>query len=228
MAASPHSNPLAGRGSRAGMSLLELTISLALLSIVMLGVFHATERGLGVFRQSTANGEISVRAARALGRVLRELLAADGSTFNPPLTPPVVGPNLGNPGARYQSAIDFQAGAIVWGPQSEVRWQLEEGETANDVDDDGDGLVDEGSLVLLRNAGAADELAVVLANGVSELFEGELPNNLDDNGNGLVDEPGFCLDRDGNVLNVRLSLERMGPDGRLIVRSQEAAIAVRN
>lgn len=216
------------RVRESGFTLIELLISLTLLSIVMIGVFHATDRGLDLFQQSSASGDVSSRAARAASRISRELLGADSGTFAPALTPPVVGVNTGNSGVSFRNAIDYQAGAVVTGDLTAVQWEIAPGELANDADDDGDGIVDEGSVVLIRDAGGASERRIVLANGVRELFEGEVANNADDNGNGLVDEPGFCLDRDGDVLTIRLSLERTGPSGAPIVRSHEIAITVRN
>jgi hypothetical protein len=65
-------------------------------------------------------------------------------------------------------------------------------------------------------------------NGVREALEGEAFNGLDDNGNGLVDERGLAIELDGDVLTVHLSLERRGPDGAPIVRTQQTSVRLRN
>ena len=73
-----------------------------------------------------------------------------------------------------------------------------------------------------------NEQRTVLVNGVSAFLEGELANGTDDNTNGIIDERGLCFDLEGDTLNVRLSLERVGPGQRLIVRTQTVSIALRN
>jgi len=96
------------------------------------------------------------------------------------------------------------------------------------LDNNGNGLVDEGRLVLRRNPGAASEQVTVLLTGVAEFLEGEIGGNLiDDNGNGLVDEPGFCLVVGGQI-TAHLTLLRPGPDGRVLARTMETSVAPRN
>ena len=55
---------------------------------------------------------------------------------------------------------------------------------------------------------------VVLCHDVRELLAGETANGLDDNGNGLIDEPGFLTIRNGDLLELSLSLEEQVPGVR--------------
>jgi hypothetical protein len=68
----------------------------------------------------------------------------------------------------------------------------------------------------------------VLTHWVRELLEGEEENGIDDNGNGLVDERGFCVERFGETLVVRLTLQRADAEGHLLTRTAVTSTRVRN
>ena len=81
---------------------------------------------------------------------------------------------------------------------------------------------------LVRSPDAADELRTVLARRVRRLAEGEIANVADDNGNGLNDESGFCLQRQGDVMRVFLTLEDIDGNGRRVTRSVSTSFRIRN
>ncbi len=213
---------------RAGLSLLEALFAVALATVFLGGLAHAMQRGLALVRENTTAGDVNARTGRAIRRIVKEILPTDAGAFVPDLLPPQVGPNLGSSVVTYSCPVGFANGAVQWTPPRTIQWEIAPGELDNGLDDDGDGRVDEGSAVLVRNVGQADEQRVVLVNDVREYFEGETPNGQDDNGNGLVDERGLCFDRAGDVVNVRLTLERTGPDGRAVARSQQTSLTTRN
>ena len=211
----------------AGFTLIEMSISVVLLSIIIGGMALAVDRGRGVFRETTANHDLDSRSARTMNRILRELLGFRENSLNPNLASPNGGP------VTWSSTLDFTiaagwAGGVVPGTITRIALELENGELDNGVDDNSDGLVDERAVVLIQNVGLANEARTVLVGGVSELAEGEVFNGLDDNGNGLVDEAGLAFDIEGGSLNVRLSIERLGPSGDLIQRSQATSVVARN
>ena len=106
--------------------------------------------------------------------------------------------------------------------------ELAPGELDNGIDDNGNGLIDEGVLVRIENPGLANEQRSIFARGVSEYLEGETGDGTDENGNGLVDEGGLSFSRSNGSLQIALSLERIGPDGELMVRTLETSVALRN
>lgn len=214
--------------SASGAGLLEVVVAATLTMLVLGAVVQSTDRGLGAFRQGSANNEIEVRAARAMSRLVRELLGSSSGIVQPNLTTPPGAATVWSSVLDYRIGESYADGAVVWSEPRRLAWELAPGETDNDLDDDGDGLADQGALVLVLDAGAPEEQRVVLVNGVREWFEGESANGLDDNGNGLVDERGLAFALAGDVLTIRLSLERRGPDGRTIVRSQQTSIRLRN
>ena len=213
---------------RAGFTMLELTIAGTLLIVVLGGLGVALQRGLGMFRQSTANQETDGRLDRALERIQRELLGASANSLAPDLTTVVGNPTTWSNALEFQLATGWAGGAQTLGDVQRIELRLDRGELDNGLDDDGDGLVDDQEVVLIRDFGGLDEQEVVLFTDVAEFLEGEDPGDGDDdNGNGLEDESGLAFDLDGDTLNVRLTVGRNGPQG-LILRTRTASLSLRN
>jgi hypothetical protein len=177
---------------------------------MMLGSTSVRLFGAGVTQASVEAG-----ARRALDRLSRELTSARaGSLESLPASP------------LWQDGIDFDRvrsmraadGRITWS-SNRVEFRHEPEEADDGLDNDGDGLVDEGLLVLVQDAGGPEEHETVLAHGVREYLEGELPNGLDDNGNGLIDERGATFERVGGDLCLHLTLEARDREGRLVTRT---------
>jgi len=209
---------------RAGWTLVETTLGLALFALVGASFLGASQRGWSAYRRSAANASVDAQVTRTLARITRELVYAGAQRLDPPQP---VAP-LGAASLEFQVPVDFAGPVTVWGALTRMAFEREPGELDNGVDDDGDWLVDEGQVVLTRDVGSLDERRVVLARGVRERLAGEDANAVDDNGNGLVDEPGLCFERRGETLVVRLSLVRVGPDRELMVRTLESTITLRN
>ena len=128
----------------------------------------------------------------------------------------------------FAQAVDFVGGAVVWSDPQRLTFESAPGDPADGVDNDGNGLVDDGRVVWIRNPGLADEERVVLCSSVLALAAGEVADNLlDDNGNGLVDEPGLSFAFDGNRLIVELSLGYVDDAGVVQAETSQRSIALR-
>lgn len=211
-----HSSP-----RRAGFTLVEMAIAVALFLLLMSSAIVAARGGMEAFRSSQDLSDLETRARRALDRAVFELLAVGSSELAPNPTG-----SFGTDALEYRQAVGLDGTAPVWGELRALALEPAEGELDDGVDNDGNGLVDDGELVLIRDVGGADQ-RIVLCRGVRELAEGEAPNGADDNGNGVIDEAGFNVHRVGNVLFVRLSLEEAVPTGS-VVRTLETSIRIRN
>ncbi len=212
----PHST------ARAGFSLLEVMVSTTILLMVFGGVLTVSTRSRDAFQRSVANAEVLSLSRGALDRIAGELVAARVDNLVPAVTTA-----LGSSSIEFDVAQDWVAGAAQWG-RVRISWVRSPAELDNGIDDDGNGLIDEGDVVRVSDPGGPDEQSVVLVRGVSELFPGEQSNLADDNDNGLVDEAGLCFTVDGRTVGLRLSVERLGPDGRLLARSFETRVVLRN
>lgn len=213
------------RSHESGLSLTELMIALGVLSMVMGGIVTASLSGQGAYQRGISNTDLETRVNRAMERIVRDLSSANSGALSPPAAD-------GDDHLEFQRPADSIDGHIVWGPVTRYAFELMSGELDNGLDDNGNGLVDEGSLVRIEDPDGPDEKRLVIANRVSELLEGELPNGLDDNGNGLVDEAGlnFTLEVGSgtNALVVRLSLQAVGPNGQTFSRTAQTRVALRN
>ena len=206
------------------MTIVETMISMSILVVVLGSVLNATQKGQGAYEQQMADNAIQSKAGRGLNRVLLEMSGCRAASLNPNNPLPPVGSDF----IEFQRSEGYVAGAVQWGPVIRIGFELEDSEMDNGIDDDRDGLVDEGVVVRIENPRQIDEERRVLFRGVRRFLQGEAGNGGDDNGNGLADEAGLCFERDGNVLIVRLSLEGVGPSERLVTKTVESSIQIRN
>lgn len=208
-----------------GFSLVELMIGLAILLGVIAPLAFAGTRGLALFQESGERLEVRARAQGTLGRAAREILGASSSGFVPAMVPP--GPRWTDDLA-FQRADGYAAETVaLTGPIRLLR-ELVPGETDDGTDENGNGLIDEGRLVMVTAEGQPDEQRIVLGTGIAEILEGEVLNGIDDNGNGLIDEAGFCVAREGQLLVLRLTALKAVPDRAPIQHTETISVAIRN
>lgn len=210
------------RTDRSAFTLIELTVCLTILGTILtaLGWFQISSQSS--YRQTAARAEAEGRARHAAVRVMEELTGVGTNTLVPDPTS-----NFGTSTIVFQKPTAVTvAGVITWSASSRLELQNDE---ANDgVDNDGDGLIDERKLVLVRNVGTAAEKTIVLCNGVPELAPGEFGNNIDDDGDGIVDEAGFNVQRTGDLLRISLTVERALSDGTTVESTISNSLVLRN
>ncbi len=147
--------PISGRerssqGKNAGFTLVEIVIA----TTIVTGVFAAA---LGLVVSGSQAVESGVRDTRLRNQV-REVLSRIERDLRSARVEAVVDPAV----LRFRKfhgsyedghgSFDFDEGEIRWDlvPLQTYRWEPESNELLNGKDDDFDGLVDEGRLVLLR------------------------------------------------------------------------------
>jgi len=212
------------RRARGGFALTELGMSILLLGSMMLMAGFAADRGLGVLRQHRGEQQLIGSVQRTLQRVTRELEFGGLGAMTPRNASPLWADNLS---FRICRGYDDDAAALAWSAERLLRLEYEPGEADDGMDNDGDGLIDEGQLVWIENEGTADEQRIVIAHGVAEYQQGETLDGDDDNGNGLVDERGFTLTFEDELVTVRLSLQTAGANG-VITKTLETSVSVHN
>lgn len=209
-------------GARGGFTLVELSVALVLLSVIGGMFFLTTESTSNATRTGVAVAELDARAQRVLERVCESLKSSSADLVTPQAVAPFYGTQL-----DFKRGLGAdEDGEILWGPLE--RFELQYDEADNDLDDDGDGLVDEGRLVWIENPGAAGERRAVLCEGVREYLAGETFDGNDQNGNGLIDERGFALDFDGKRVTVRLTLMARDGQGHPLASTVQRSVAFRN
>lgn len=208
---------------RRGFSLVELTIVVLLLGLVLGSVALVAGSSDRMYRTESVHSLLEAQVGMAMQHVTEDLRSAAIDTLAPP---PQEG--VGSSSVQYVQATGIVGDQIQWSPLRRLELELEMGELDDGLDNNHNGLVDERRLVLIEDPGGPSERRRVLTRWVSERLEGEVENGLDDNGNGLVDEPGFVLELEGESVTIRLTLERMTPEGALLRRTAVSSVHPRN
>lgn len=209
-------------GSRGGFTLLEVLIAVTLLSLMVSAVVTtggSMDRAYGT-ADAVAEGEQRVHTA--MERVEEILARADASS----ITPAVVAP-FSSTWIEFQPVTGYADGSLQWGSTERLELEPNPADPDNGLDDDGNGIVDDCRLVWTRDVGGPGERRTVLCTQVAEFLEGETFDAVDENGNGLTDERGFCVEGDGGVRVVRLTIEIPGPGGMRVRRTVERTLAPR-
>lgn len=209
---------------RAGFTLVEMTVAAALLVLLLSSALMAARGGMGAFRATQDASDVETRVRRALDRVVFELLSAARSELLPAYDD--LDGDFGTDDLSFAKVIGLDGTTPLYGPVHRLAFEYAPGESNDGLDNDGNGLIDDGVLVLTRDVGGTEH-RVVLCRGVREFLEGEVADGGDNNANGVSDEAGFNVHRVGEVLFVRLSLEAPGETGT-IVRTLETSVRLRN
>jgi prepilin-type N-terminal cleavage/methylation domain-containing protein len=210
-------------GEPAGLTLLEILFSMTIFSIVVSAAYALLFTGVDTYGMGMTISELERHAARVLDQIVDELSVSGLETTSPKPAPPSSSPSV-----LFQASAGFSAGTAQWAPARSVTLEYAPDDPNDGVDNNGNGMVDEGVVVLRENVGLGNERRIELTRWVREFLEGELPNGIDDNGNGLIDERGLSFDVSGDVWTVRLTLERRDSKGRVIVKTVETSVKSRN
>jgi len=212
----------AGARARRGLSLLEVLIAMSMLFVMMSAVWQISTGATDAYRDVSIAANLSTRAHQTLDRLAQELSNAGRAGLAPQFTP-----LFGADSLSYRRSEGY-AGGVIWSDELRIELQRDPGDADDGIDNDGDGLIDEGMLAWITDPGGPEEHQVVQCHWIAEYLEGELPNGIDDNGNGLIDERGLSFELQGQILTIRLTLERAVPGGRKITKTVSTSVKVVN
>ena len=209
--------------SRGGFTLVEFSVSILVLTTFMGAAILVTKTGSQAVDSVRINTNLENRLRRVLERGADELM----STGEAVLFPDPEG-DEGSETLDFRRAVGINGSNVLWGSLSSLDFQYEEGELDDGIDNNGNGLIDEGMVVLTLDKGTGNDRRIVLCHGVSEWGLGEAPSNADDNGNGVEDEMGFNIQRVDDLLYLRLTLEALDSQGTLVQRAMTTSVRLRN
>lgn len=161
------------RTRSSGLTLVEMSISLVILGVVLGSLYSVLQTANGAFSENALQMNLESRGARAIARAISALRVADQASVNAIPTPP-----LSAVGVTFQANEGYGSTEVGWStPQrvefdaaagrlmltrdpglpseSEIPWgsgvpALLEGELANGLDDNGNGLIDEPGFCVVR------------------------------------------------------------------------------
>lgn len=215
---------LAHRRKKRGTTLIDMMIGMTLLAIVLGSIATAGNSGTSLFQSGVVRSQLEVQATRTMNKLRQQLLVSEIESIAGIAQAPFWDNQV-----VFDQPEGFSSDVGMLGTRStRIEFRYEDGELDDGIDNDSDGKIDEGVVVMTRDFGGPEEQEVVLCRDVREYLEGELPNGLDDNGNGLIDERGLCFDHSGENLFVRLSLEGRDRLGNVITRTLVTSVWLRN
>jgi type II secretory pathway pseudopilin PulG len=139
------------RARGAGFTLLGTVMAVALLAVIALFLADGVLVSARVSRELSVENDLLTAAQRGLAEMEDEIrnTSADATQSGIAVT-------NGGAGLQFRTIAGFDttANAPVWSGLITYRWELAPGERDNGIDDDGNGLVDEGRLVRLDERGA--------------------------------------------------------------------------
>lgn len=204
----------------AGFSLLELLIAVSLLGVASGTTLMLTRASKGLASQTQVMAQLDHQLHRALGRMTKGLRSATLSS----LTPAAVN---GSASLAFQEPEGMSGGAPVLGPIQTYRWESAPDDPLDNVDNNGNGVIDEGRIVFVPDASDPTRRTVI-SKLLAPWFDGESGDGLDENGNGLIDEPGLSFELRGRVLTLRMTVQTMSAEGVVVSRSRQAQVSLRN
>lgn len=215
---------------RRATTMVELLIAALIMTSVLGAIGVTVLAGSRSYEEGVARADVDGQARRLVSRVAEEFLTASAASR-------VEGAQLWSGGNEDEGDVEYSYRQVMGGaggvpqlsPERRVRLDYAQGEADDGVDNNGNGLVDECRILLTMDTGTATEIAI--GGFVREFLQGETgANDADDNGNGLEDERGLCLtfDLETNTVMVRLTIERLTSQGRLVTSTAETSVLLRN
>lgn len=215
---------------RRGTTIVELLIAALIMTTVFGAIGMTVLTGSKSYEQGIAKAEVDGQARRLVGLVANEFLNASRLSCLPGLAPfSGAVQDDGFIQYDYRQMVGAAGGNAQLSPITRrVRLAYATGEIDDGIDNNANGLIDECRVMLTLDTAAGPEIAI--GGFVREYLQGEGPSDVDDNGNGLIDERGLCMliDPTTNTMMVRLTIERLTSQGRLITSTAETAVRIRN
>lgn len=197
---------LRARRSHAGFTLLEMVISIGLVALVITNIVMAMDSSTKAYRAGASRVEVEDQARRTLDRIALAVMGSSREGLAPGQEFPFDTHVL-----TYQLNLGYQDGEVVWSDPERIQREEQAAQ-----------------ITWSRNPGDPDEQRVVWTKWVRDYMQGEVFNGIDDNGNGLVDEKGLSFTIEEDLVTIRLTLEKAGPDGNPVTVPLETQVDVRN
>lgn len=129
------------RSREEGYTLIEVAVVLSMSLLIMQGVFNVMFHWERLFTEQVKHFTLDQSAERILQRLAEEIRSADPAT----LVPTVVS---NSSTVQFQRVTGFSGGAAQLGSAVTFGFALAPGETANGVDQNGNGLADDGYITM--------------------------------------------------------------------------------
>jgi prepilin-type N-terminal cleavage/methylation domain-containing protein len=199
------SNPRRGKSPRGGFTLIEIMIAVTLLALVLANLYMVFGDTNKAMRARESTFETEVEARRVLDRIAMRVIGAELDTLEIPSSSPNSSASI-----DFNVNLGFDEGQVQWSPGQRIAH-------------DGTSQVS-----WAESPGQEDERRAVWTNHAAQLLQGEEMNGEDDNGNGLIDERGLEFHVQGKMVVISLTIEKVGPGGKLSTKTVSTRVTCRN
>ncbi len=134
--------------ARAGFTLLEIVIVFAVTLILCAAVYGLAGTGGAALSSSSIQSDLDNSLRQGVESMISEVGQSGAGTFSPALPASLPG----NSALSFQKNLGYSGGTITWGPVITYQFEYEPGETNNGLDDNNNGVVDEGILVRIEGS----------------------------------------------------------------------------
>jgi prepilin-type N-terminal cleavage/methylation domain-containing protein len=196
------------RRSTNGFTLLELVIALTILVLVSVNITMVSRTGSQAARSGAFRQTLNDEADQTLDRISLALMSSDAENIYPIAVAPLYTNEV-----TFNTSLGVEGGEVIQSPPESIVWQQ---------------IADRGRVIWSENPGLPSERSVTWSNWVPTFFAGEEFNGKDDNENIVVDESGLAFDMEGDLVNIHLTVERQGPDGKWLPTTRSVQITCRN
>ncbi|MDG1049905.1 MAG: prepilin-type N-terminal cleavage/methylation domain-containing protein [Planctomycetota bacterium] len=195
---------------RAGYTLVEVLIAIAILVLLSVNIAMLLRAGRAAAVTGTLNARMSNELNQTVDRISLALMGADAAALDGPQLKP-----LSSEYVRFQACLGVEASGVIHGPLEEIQWHPTSG--------------DSGRILWRENPSSEEERRVVWSTAVPSSYMHEIPDNgLDDNGNAIDDEAGLAFTMDGPRVDIHVTIERLGHDGRPLPMQRTQHVFCRN
>ena len=192
---------------RAGFTLIEVMVAITLLGLVVTNLYMVLADSSKAFGSEAAVFDAEMQARRTLDRIAMAVIGSSrDSLFQTPVSP------VSTSELSFKSNLGVEDGEPVWSDPQKISMTEEQ----------------DAAVTWFENPGAPAERRIVWSKWVRAFADGEISNGVDDNGNGLVDEKGLSFEIEGDMVVIRLTIEKVAPDGTVVTRQLESRVTCRN
>lgn len=181
---------------KAGYTLVEVLISFTILVLVSVNVAMVLRAGRAAAATGAFMASVTNELNQTVDRIALALMGADAAALDGPQLKP-----LSSEFVRFQACLGVEEGAVVHGPIEEIEWVPTSAES--------------GRILWRENPESQEERRVVWSTAVPSSYMHEVAHNgVDDNGNAIEDEAGLAFTMDGPRVDIHVTVERLGHDGK--------------
>jgi prepilin-type N-terminal cleavage/methylation domain-containing protein len=193
--------------SRAGFTMIELMVGLALLGLIIVNVYMVLADSSKAYGSKTVQANTEMQLRRTLDRIALAVMSSSRGTLWTATDSPLSESEL-----HFETSLGMENGVPIWSDPQKIGLTPGEGQ----------------QVTWFQNPGGANEKRIVWSKWIADFAKGELLNGIDDNGNGLIDEKGLSFVVDGNSVTIRLTIQQPGPQGTWVTKNLEATVTCRN